>query len=151
METLPRSAITDVLEAVGYGFLGLAVDDRPYVVPMSFGYRDDVYFQMNAEGRKHRFIEDDTPACLTVFEYDPATERSRSVLVDGSLRSVREDEQARALDALAANATFGTDLSLWGVPVQDADPRLYVLEPDSLSGRRFGEGTPTGVPPQATD
>lgn len=147
MEQLAPAEIDAVLESVGFGFLGLARDDRPYVLPMSFGYDDHLYLQLNANGRKHDFITAGTPACLTVFRYIPATERSESVLVEGDLRSVADDETATALDALAKNATFGTDLSLWGVPVQDADPRLFVIEPWAVSGRRFGEGVPlTGEP-----
>lgn len=140
MEPLVTAEIDRVLESVGYGFLGLAVDDRPYVVPMSFGYTGEIYFQMNAQGRKHEFIEPPTPACLTVFQYDPEADRSTSVLVEGHLEPVPDEELGAAFDALASNAKFGTDLSIWGVPIQEADPRLYVLEPSHVAGRRFGEG-----------
>ena len=38
MDTLDEAEIDEVLRNTGYGFLGLARNNRPYVIPTSFGY-----------------------------------------------------------------------------------------------------------------
>lgn len=140
MRELSREEIDNVLEGVGYGFLGFARENRPYVLPMSFGYDgDDIYFQMNSQGRKFDYIDGETAACLSVLGFDQDTGVSRSILIEGELREISEERTATALEALATTANFGTDLSLWGMPLQDTDPTLFVLRPEDVSGRMFGE------------
>jgi hypothetical protein len=150
MHVLESDAIDRVLAETGYGFLGVAREDVPYVLPMSFGYDGALYFQMNGGGRKYDFFGDGTPACLTVLDYDPEQGRSTSVIAEGPLRPVDTDEEGIALDALASNAQFGTDLSVWGTPLQKVDTRLFVLEPETIAGRRFGEGVPHDQPTDDT-
>lgn len=140
MESLSRNEVDRVLTEVGYGFLGFARENSPYVLPMSFGYDgENLYFQMNSQGRKFEYIDGSTPVCLTVFTVDPETEISRSVLVEGELREVPAEKTEAAYEALATTANFGTDLSLWGVPLRESDPTLFVLRPEDVSGRMFGE------------
>ncbi|MFP4625975.1 MAG: pyridoxamine 5'-phosphate oxidase family protein [Natronomonas sp.] len=139
MEELPEEATDAVLRQMGYGFLGLATGDRPYVIPMSFGYDGtELFFQMNAEGRKYDFIESRTLACFTVFSFEPETGRSRSIIVDGIMEEIPEDETSAAYEALADNANFGTDLDIWGKPLESSTPILFVLRPDEITGRAFG-------------
>ena len=140
MEDLSRQEVDEVLEDVGYGFLGFARENRPYVLPMSFGYDgDDLYFQMNSQGRKFDYIDEETAACLTVLSIDQDTGVSKSILIEGDVREVSEEMAVTAYEALAANANFGTDLFTWGIPLQDADPTLFILHPEDVSGRMFGE------------
>jgi hypothetical protein len=143
MRELSRDEVDSVLVEVGYGFLGLARESTPYVLPMSFGYDGEaLFFQMNSTGRKFDFISDATPASFAVLAIDQETGVTRSVSVDGQLREVPEERTQAAFDALAATANFGTDLELWGVKLQETDPRLYTLQPDSVSGRVYGEEDP---------
>lgn len=139
MDELSDAAIDSVLKQVGFGFLGLARDDRPYVIPMSFGYDgEDLYFQMNSSGRKFDYIEPGALASFTTVHVDQETGTSTSVVVEGTMDEVPEPEATHAMEALAANANFGTDLAVWGVPLQEADLAEYVLRPDSISGRSYG-------------
>ena len=140
MRILFREEIDDVLANAGYGFLGLARENRPYVLPMSFGYDgDDLYFQMNSLGRKFEYIDGETAACLAVLSMDQETGISKSILIEGDLREISEERVVTAYEALAETANFGTDFFLWGMPLQDAEPTLFMLRPEDVSGRIFGE------------
>jgi hypothetical protein len=140
MRELSPEEIDSILEETGYGFLGLARDDRPYVIPMSFGYDgDDCFFQMNSQGRKFDYIENGAPAVLNALHVDRETGVSKSVLVEGCLREIPETQTETVYQTLASNASFGTDLSAWGVPLQDSDLSLYTLRSDEISGLGFGE------------
>ncbi len=85
--------------------MGLCDGDRPYVVPMNFGYRDGkVYMHSALEGRKLDIIRKNTNVCL-VFETDlemvHAEEacgfsmKYRSVIAWGKA-TIREEAQEKA-------------------------------------------------------
>ncbi|SFE49016.1 hypothetical protein SAMN05216378_3301 [Paenibacillus catalpae] len=72
---LQKRACTDTgkiqsfLEQARTGFLGLASDNVPYVVPLNFVWKDDaIYFHGASEGRKIDMIADNPEACFTVSE-----------------------------------------------------------------------------------
>lgn len=140
MEEMDPGATDRVLTREGHGMLGMSVDDVPYVVPMSFGYDGDYcYVQMSRSGRKNDAIASNSRVTLVVQSVDPDEEATLSVVVDGHIEEVPADEEATAMAALAENAEFGTDLEVWGVPVQDVELGLYRIVPASITGRRFGE------------
>jgi len=142
MDSLDGNGIDEVLTSTSYGFLGLARDDTPYVIPMSFGYDGDaLYFQMNFQGRKSDCIGENAAAAFAVLSIDPATGVSKSVLVEGELSEVRGDDRTPAFEALAANAEFGTSLDIWRSPLEETNLTLFELPPTDITGRVFGEET----------
>lgn len=139
MRELSSNQIDATLETAEYGFLGLAREDMPYVVPMSFGYDgEDLYFQMNSQGRKFDFMADETPACFTTVRFAGQDEPPKSIMVEGVLSEMTEEASIEGYEALADNANFGTDLTLWGPPIEETDPTLFVLRPAEIAGRAFG-------------
>jgi hypothetical protein len=91
--------------------LGLAVDNRPYVVPLCFGYRDrTLYVHSAPEGRKVEMVRENPHVCVE-FDVDqevlPAGEpcswsmRYRSVIAFGTASVVEDSaEKRRALDLI---------------------------------------------------
>lgn len=141
MQEMDRARCDDVLYREGAGMLALSEDDVPYVIPMSFGYDGSVcYIQMTTSGRKNHVLTGNPRATLALVSYDPADGCSESVLVEGTMERTEGAAVEPGLEALANNAEFGTDLSVWGEPVQDVELALYRLVPTSISGRRFNPG-----------
>lgn len=139
MDELDDAAIDRVLSREGYGFLAMSADDVPYVVPMSFGYDgEDCFCQMSTRGRKNEVLGANDRVSLAVLSIDPDAGISESVLVEGTLAEVPPNDLEDAMATLAANAEFGTDLEVWGVPVQEVDLAVYRLDVVSRTGRRFG-------------
>lgn len=140
MNPLDEADIDKLLREIGYGFLGLARNDNSYVIPISFGYDGDgLYFQMNSAGRKFEYIEDNSSTMFAVLGINQDTGISKSVLVEGELCEIPEDDEMSAYEALAANAMFGTDLEVWGNPLQEEDLTHLKLLPANITGRAFGE------------
>jgi nitroimidazol reductase NimA-like FMN-containing flavoprotein (pyridoxamine 5'-phosphate oxidase superfamily) len=114
----PLQAITDpkeleaILQAAQVGRLGLSVDDRPYVVPVSYGYADGkVYIHGAAEGQKLDMLRRNPRICFEVEieatvkrpSDDPCqwSMRYRSVIAFGLARLIEDDdEKRRALDVI---------------------------------------------------
>ena len=142
MEEMDRADCDEVLYREGAGMLVLSDDDVPYVIPMSFGYDGTACFiQMTTSGRKNRVLTGNPRATLALVSSDLENGWSESVLVEGRMEQADGAGVKPGLEALADNAEFGSDLSVWGEPVQDVDLALYRLVPTSVSGRRFDPGT----------
>jgi hypothetical protein len=139
MERIDAGDVERVLRREAVGALGLATADGvPYVVPMSFGYEDEtLYFQMGGAGRKNDLVSQNPRGSLMVLSLGDGARHTESVVVTGRIESVPPDEESTAFAALAANAEFGTDLTVWGDPLEESTLELYALRPDSVTGRRF--------------
>lgn len=66
-EITDKSAIEAVIEQAKVCRLGLVDDGQPYLVPLCFGYQDEVlYFHSALEGRKIDIIKKSPKACFEV-------------------------------------------------------------------------------------
>lgn len=101
----PRE-VEAVLKEAEVGRLGTCVDGRPYVVPLSFAYRDGrILFHGAAEGKKMTDITRNPRVCfeVDVAELLPSENpcnfnfRYRSVIANGTARVI-EDEEERIED-----------------------------------------------------
>jgi nitroimidazol reductase NimA-like FMN-containing flavoprotein (pyridoxamine 5'-phosphate oxidase superfamily) len=91
-----------VLKEAEVGRLGTCVDGRPYVVPLSFAYRDGrILFHGAAEGKKMTDITRNPRVCfeVDVAELLPSENpcnfnfRYRSVIANGTARVIENEEE----------------------------------------------------------
>jgi len=137
--TMSDEQIDAFLESEGFGVLSFS-GDPPYSIPMSYGYDSAdrlLYLHMSSyDGSEKRSRLDDSDAVsLAVTQYD-RPDKWRSVLVDGTLTKL-SDEEARDRDVLTAYA----DSKLASVDVFERDLSdisfyWYLLTPSEISGRR---------------
>ena len=97
--------------------LGLSKDNRPYIIPINFGYRDNtLYFHSAREGNKIEILKENPHVCFE-FDIDLGIVRSeesgcnfsnryKSVIGFGKAMILEGIEEKRdALDILMANYT----------------------------------------------
>lgn len=142
MRELSEDGIEEVLTQNGVGVLSLVDEPYPYAIPMSFGYGGDepvlaVQLGGGDGSRKGRCLERNHNVCFTVYE-ETAPDTWRSVVITGRLHEIPDDDSDRAFAVLAANATFPSDVRVWGVPLEEAELTLYRLAIDDCTGREFG-------------
>lgn len=117
-EITDREAIEAVIAAAPVCHLAMSDGTRPYVIPMSFGYRDKAFFFHSArEGRKIEILRDNPEVCITLetgvglktgakaceFGID-----FRSVVAFGRARFLEApEEKRRALDILMRHYAAG--------------------------------------------
>jgi nitroimidazol reductase NimA-like FMN-containing flavoprotein (pyridoxamine 5'-phosphate oxidase superfamily) len=113
-EITDRTTLESILQRATVCRLGLAVGDEPYVVPVSFGYRDGcLYVHSSPEGKKVEMIRQNPRVC---FEVDVDEElvrkgapcawsvRYRSVIGWGQAAFITaEEEKRRALDVIVTH------------------------------------------------
>lgn len=68
-EITERAEIESLLRRSTVCRLGLSVSDKPYVVPLCFGYADNtLYFHMALEGKKMEMLRQNPNVCFEVDE-----------------------------------------------------------------------------------
>jgi nitroimidazol reductase NimA-like FMN-containing flavoprotein (pyridoxamine 5'-phosphate oxidase superfamily) len=145
-EIKDREAMETILHRATVCRLGLCRDSVPYVVPLSFGYRDNVLYLHSApQGRKMDTIRENPHVCFEVDidqELVPAdtpcawTVRYRSVIGWGKARLVESAEEKRAaLDVILGHYAGGP-----GEYRQDALEKVTVIavEIDRMTGKQSG-------------
>lgn len=139
VDAMSLGEIQALLLRVGYGHLGCARDNHPYVLPMHYAYDSrDLYF-LTTEGTKTEYIAANAELC---FQVEEVTDSSywRSVMVIGHAdRVTREDELQRAVELIKernpnlAPAINETRIGPWKRPSKIA---VYRLRPLELYGRK---------------
>jgi hypothetical protein len=144
METFPRIQGNEMddetarafLRDQGFGVLSLAADGEAYGLPISYGYdraTERLYFVFLRPGetsKKERFGEATARASFLTFDV-PSREEWRTVIAEGSLRRVEDDEWPAVRDALEDNAWFPSLFSE-SEPMQDI--LGWVLDIDTVTG-----------------
>jgi len=143
---LDRTEADVLLRDAGVGTLALTDGTEAYSIPESFGYDGEtLYFQFvyTEESKKMAFLETTDRATLTVCTEDPA----RSVLVQGSVEPVPEDDEIEAAAAIAENASIPTLNVYPDAAPEDLSMDYYRLTPAEISGRGFQDGTSAPIDP----
>ena len=111
-----RAEMEAILQDMSFGFLGLALDGQPYVVPLNYAYIDGrILFHCAWEGKKLDYLTSNPAVCFTVArqpgtfrhhpEGDPCHMDCESVVCYGTARLV-EDLGERAAVLNAFNRSF---------------------------------------------
>lgn len=139
VEDMSDGEMRALLVRVGFGHLGCARDNRPYVVPMHYAYdAQDLYF-FTTEGMKTKYIEANPEVCIQVEEI-VSDSQWRSVMVTGRAEHLTQaEEMERAMQLITERnptltpAINATRINAWGRPNQIA---IYRLRPEALDGRK---------------
>ena len=139
VEDMPADEMKALLQAVGFGHLGCARDNRPYVVPMHYAYDGESVYFLTTEGMKTDYIEHNPEVCLQIEEVEDAA-HWRSVMVTGRAeRLTSTEEMERAMQLITKQnpaltpAINLTQIDAWGRANQIA---IYRLRPEIMDGRR---------------
>lgn len=128
-----------LLLRVGYGHLGCARDNHPYVVPMHYAYDSECLYFFTTEGTKTEYIAANHEVC---FQVEEVTDPSywRSVMVIGYAERITEEEELESAMALITErnptltpAINETKIGPWRRLNKIA---VYRLLPEALYGRK---------------
>jgi nitroimidazol reductase NimA-like FMN-containing flavoprotein (pyridoxamine 5'-phosphate oxidase superfamily) len=141
-----------ILRAETVGYLGLALDGKPYVVPLNYGYVDGrILFHCALAGKKLDYLSENPVVCFTVGrqsgevrrheEADPCHVDNDSVICYGRARVIEDPhERKRALDAF--NRCFQSDAD--GITLEAAMKCCAVeIEIAEMTGRQERDGKRT--------
>ena len=147
LERMDREAIREFLAARSTGVLGLAADDVPYMLPMSYAYDGDENFYftylIGPGSRKETLSSRVDRARLLVYNVETMF-NWESVLVTGAFTEVPDTEWADLEDVL----TNAWRPELFQTATLSGEVKLYRLSMEEATGIRhtglapgFREGT----------
>ena len=133
---LSKEECLNLLSAARYGRLGLAKDDRPYVVPMSYVFADGrIYLHSRGGGMKMDFASANPRVCFQVDSLDKG--RWSSVIAFGPAR-LSDDIEAkqRMFDAFTARGLGGHGGKKFSREELERMPMtVWEIEIEELTGR----------------
>jgi uncharacterized protein len=140
-----KSEMEELLNEMDFGFLGLSNDDRPYVIPISYAYRENrLYLHAALKGLKLDYIKNNPKVCFTVAEQqkiipsqDPCqvSVRYRSVVARGMARLVKEPtDKIVALQIIAAK--YAPDSRSADIDTRKANSvAVIVIDIEEITGK----------------
>ena len=123
--------IEATLGRVGTGRIACSLNDRPYVVPISYVYADGSIYAFSALGRKVRVMREQPLVCFEVEEIDGPTSW-RSVIVEGRYEELADEAERQ--DALKRLAN-GSGSLVPRIPEASSGAVVFRLRPETMSGR----------------
>lgn len=119
------------------GVLSLARTDKPYAIPISYGYDSterQFYMRLvsTPESEKRLFLESDPDARLVVYEGDGRT--YRSAIAVGTLVGIDPDELT-VEDVRQYGSAKRPLFEIWPDGKDELDIELYRFDPETISGR----------------
>lgn len=121
------------------GVLSLASGDRPYAIPISYGYDAEerrFYLRLvsTEDSEKASYLADAPQARLVVYE--EAEPVYRSAVAVGHLREIPRDDLT--IEHVEQYSAAKRPLfEIWGEDRPELDIRLYRFDPDDLNARRI--------------
>ncbi len=130
--------IHDLLQKVGIGHLGCALDGHPYVVPMHYYFDDPDIYIFTTVGMKTQYMNANPEVCLQVEDVHDLN-HWRSVTVTGRAERITEQQDIDRVMQLVKqqNPTLSpainrTWIDVWGRAEVMA---LYRIHPNEMCGR----------------
>jgi uncharacterized protein len=140
--SIGKEECIDLLTRVSFGRLACALDNQPYVVPVSFAYEPDCLYVFSTLGQKIEWMRQNPKVCLQADELGNRSNWT-SVVVNGTYLELREPqftaEKERAKEKLAQHSDW------WVAPmiqrreqVRDLEimPIFFRIDIESMSGLR---------------
>jgi nitroimidazol reductase NimA-like FMN-containing flavoprotein (pyridoxamine 5'-phosphate oxidase superfamily) len=143
-----REEIEAIIRQAEVCHLGLSENNRPYVIPMNFGFRDNcLYFHCAKSGKKLDIIRKNNQVCVEmdidhelVMESDVACEgtaKYRSVIGFGRAYILRDsDEKILGLNAIMDHYTGKSTFEYLDKQIQNVT--IIKVEIDKIIGKKSG-------------
>lgn len=151
MEQLEQEEALEILSEADVAHIGMVVDGKPYVTPMSFVLDGDHVLFRTMPGRKLRALRANGDVCIEVSSFDSETGDWASVIVTGNARETEDHKTGeRAIHLLLDKyrESIGSPLRPGGLQPLEGLPHVIQVEIESVSGfcsgRAFSRRTRPG-------
>ncbi|MCW4011560.1 MAG: pyridoxamine 5'-phosphate oxidase family protein [Candidatus Bathyarchaeota archaeon] len=116
-EITEKVIIEEIFRQNQVGRLGMAVDNKPYIVPMNFAYfNGSIYLHSHKDGTKMSYIKQNPNVCFEVDDGEIVTGENpcdfswmyKSAMAYGKARIIESDEERqKALGIISDKYSFG--------------------------------------------
>lgn len=142
IEEMHSDEIESLLRSVGNGHLACARGAQPYIIPITYVYRDPFVYFFTTEGMKSDFMAANPRVCFQVEEVK-SQERWKSVIIFGTAEHVTRTKEVREILSLMTErnphmvpAIAKTWKEDWGFKPVGAAFRIRITK---ITGRKMGQ------------
>jgi nitroimidazol reductase NimA-like FMN-containing flavoprotein (pyridoxamine 5'-phosphate oxidase superfamily) len=138
IEEMNNGQIKEVLKRVGYGHLGMARGNHPYVVPIHYAYDEPYIYIYTTEGKKTEIIKDNPEICLQIEDVKSEGNWQSVIATGEAVQITNPEEHERALEfILKSNPTLTPAVSVRWMDnwVRENIEVVYRFKPRMLTGR----------------
>ena len=138
VEEMDNGLIKEILRRTGYGHLGMARGNLPYVVPVHYVYDEPHLYIYTTEGKKTEIINDNPEICLQVEDVKSDKDWVSVMVVGEAVRVTDAAERKRALEnILKSNPTLTPALSVRWMDcwIRENVEVIFRITPRMLTGR----------------
>ncbi len=139
VEDMTPDEMHALLTRAGFGHLGCAREDRPYVLPMHYVWDSQYIYLFTTQGMKTEYIEANPEICIQVEEIDDPSHWKSVVVIGRAERLTQAEETEHAMQLITQSnpkltpAINATQIDTWGRANAIA---LYRMEPEIMDGRK---------------
>ncbi len=130
---LAQAEVTRRIREGGWAVMTVVEGDRPYAVPMAYGYDGRLFFVASAPGRKRRALERAPLVCLTIVDPPSHPEAADYVVVLGRARPITSP-MARLRAGFLILRRFAHGWPALKDLRRMARGRIFRIEPQEISG-----------------
>jgi len=143
VRNLERQECLEFLKQIGFGRLGCANYNQPYVVPIYFAYESEQLFGFSTKGQKIGWMQENPLVCVLADDIKSEHEWT-SVLVMGRYEELPDNPQYEALRRYA-HELLEKRSSWWTLAIASSQTRdehlpvlpiLYRIQIEEMSGHR---------------
>jgi len=144
--SIPHAEAIELLQKAEVGYLSLAVDNTPYVVPLNFVVMDNnIYFHAATTGRKLDMLDQNPKCCFLVSSLDGIKAGTdacdfgaffKSAIVEGTARRVTDvNEMITSLNKLTEKHNPAGHSFREVTPEQAKSVAVIAISIDSICGK----------------
>lgn len=138
IDEMSTEEMNSLLQQVGHGHLGCALDGHPYVVPMHYYFDPPNLYIFTTVGMKTKYMDVNPEVCLQVEDVQNL-KHWRSVTITGRAEHIADQQDIdRVMEIVKTQnpelspAVNRTWIDAWGRAEVMA---LYQIHPDEMTGR----------------
>lgn len=138
--SLDKSDIDNVLRSCKHAHLGCSDASEPYVVPISYVFKDGAIYGYTHVGKKITMMRKNPRVCICVGDY--VERRWRSVIIMGTYEELSGESRSEAVVLLSKQINNTQDILPFlpddAVPKNATDQRIiYKINITEMTGRLF--------------
>ena len=140
IDIMSSKEIQSLLQQVGYGHLGCALEGQPYVVPIQYYLEDSTIYIFTTEGQKTQYMDANPWVCLQVEDVRDL-QSWRSVVVTGQAERLTQQSDFDRIMQLVKErnpTTLSPAISRTWIDALGRDNvvAIYRIQPSEVTGNQ---------------
>ncbi|KAB2659399.1 pyridoxamine 5'-phosphate oxidase family protein [Brucella tritici] len=134
--------IRDMIQHTHLGRLAYVLDNRPFIIPLSFRFSGGSLYSFTTDGQKTEALRKNDAVCI-LFDHIESRTNWRTVVLNGHYREIDRDDEKNAIVALMASEPTWWEPAYIKTVAKDGherklEPIFFRIDIESATGHQTG-------------